>query len=111
MPEPLLITPGQQTRPRRAAIWPADIATGETNSVLRQRIDVRGGNLWIALHAQLAVAEIVGDDDENVGARDAFARRARGGCKSVVPEVCQRGHEQESGSEEERVRFHVIQIP
>jgi len=105
--EALLIPPRQQTRPSRAAIRPAHIAASETDAILRQRIDMRRGDLRIALHAQLAVAEIIGDDEENVRARTAFARRAEFSAKRRVEELCQRERQQEFGSKEERVSFHA----
>ena len=68
MPEALLVAAGHQAGARGAAIRPADVAAGEAHAVPGQRIDVRRGNLRVALAAQLAVAEVVGDDDEDVRA-------------------------------------------
>src|ERR1051325_3393806 len=68
MPVTLLVAPGHETRARRAAIRPADVAAGEADAVVRDGINVRRGHLVRdALAAQLAPAEIVAEDDEDVG--------------------------------------------
>ena len=65
--ESLLVAAGQQSRADRTANWRGDITAGETDAVLGDRIDARCRNLRIALTCQLAVAQIVGEDDEDVG--------------------------------------------
>ena len=67
VPEPLLVAAREQARPRGAAVRPADIAAGEPYAVGCEGIDVgRGDVAGVALAAELAVAEVVGEDHEHV---------------------------------------------
>ena len=70
VPESRLVASGHEAGPRRAAVRPADVAAGEPHAAGGDAVDVRRGNLWReALAAQFAVAEIVGQDDEDVRLR------------------------------------------
>src|SRR6266850_952358 len=65
--EALLVTARHESRASGTAVWTGNIATGETNAAFGQCINVRSWDLRIALATELAVAEIVGDDDEDIG--------------------------------------------
>ena len=66
--EALLVTAGQKAGARRAAIGTADVTARKAHAVPRNAVEVRRGDFrGKALAAQFTVAEIVGDDDEDVG--------------------------------------------
>jgi hypothetical protein len=66
--EALLVTAGQKAGARRAAIGTADVTAREAHAVPRDAVEVgRGDFPSKALAAQFTVAEVVGDDDEDVG--------------------------------------------
>ena len=67
MAEPLLVAAGHQAGPGGAAIRPADVAAGAADAVLGQRIEVRRGNVLAAVDADVGIAHVVADDDQDVG--------------------------------------------
>ena len=66
MPETLLVAARQQRRARRAAVRSAHVSAGESHAIAGQRVNLRRGNLRIPLASQLAIAKIIGHDDEDV---------------------------------------------
>jgi hypothetical protein len=62
----LLITSGEEPSPRGTAHNAGDISIGEANAVLCDTVDVRCRDILAPLKAEIAVAEIVSDDDDNV---------------------------------------------
>ena len=66
MAKPLLIPPGEESRPGRTAIGTRDITAGAANALLRQGIDVRRSNFLAAVDAEVGIAKIVHQDDENI---------------------------------------------
>ena len=60
------IAAAHETRPRGAAIGSGDVARREADAVRGDRVDMRGRNLVIALTADLAVAEIVHQNDDDI---------------------------------------------
>ena len=64
--KPRLVTSGQQSSARRAAERRGYVSVCKSHTVSRQRIDVRRRNLRISLAAQFAVAEIIGQQHDNV---------------------------------------------
>ena len=78
MAEPLLIAARHEASASGAAIRPTDVAVGEPDAVLRDRVDVGRGNIpGKTLARELTPTEIVGEDDEDVGL--AFGGRGDGG--------------------------------
>jgi hypothetical protein len=77
MAEASLVTARQQPRARRAAIWPADVAAGETHAVLGERIQMRRGDVLAAVRAHVAPAVVVGDDEQDVGLLGSKRRKAK----------------------------------
>jgi len=67
MAEALLVTAGHQRGACGAAVGTRNVAARETNAAPGQRVNVRRRNLRIALATELAVAQIVPNDDENIG--------------------------------------------
>src|SRR5688572_28772586 len=65
-----LITAGHQARARGAAIRAGDVALRESNAGLGQRINVRRGDFLVTLESILAIADIVGEEHNDIG----FAR-------------------------------------
>jgi hypothetical protein len=96
--EALLVTAGQKAGSRRAAIGTADVTAREAYAVPRDAIEVRGGDFrGKALAAQFTVAEVISDDDEDIGF--AFGGvSARGGSNE-----CEGEYEK---TEDAETRFH-----
>ena len=69
MAEALLVAAGQQAGPGRAAIRAGDVAARAADAVLGERVDVRRGDVLAAVHADVGVAEVVGQEDEMLGLR------------------------------------------
>src|SRR5438128_1381161 len=67
MAEPLLIAACHQAGPRRAAIRPRDVTVGAADAVLCDRVDVGRGNVLAALDADIAIAHVIANDDEDIG--------------------------------------------
>jgi hypothetical protein len=72
MTEALLVASGDKPRPRRTAHGIADVTAGATHAARGEPIKVRRGNVATALEAHVVVAEVVDDDEENVGALVAW---------------------------------------
>src|SRR5439155_3481405 len=70
MAEACLVTPGEKAGARRAAIRRRDVAVVATHAAGRERVEVRRRHVLAAVNAGVAIAEIVGDDDEDVGFAD-----------------------------------------
>ena len=67
--EALLVTTGQVAGARGAADRIGDIAIAAADAGGRETIEVRSRDVAGALEADVVVAEIVGDDEEDVGPR------------------------------------------
>ena len=57
---------GQQSCTGRAAIWCGDIRLRASHPRIRNRNDVRRGELRIALAPQLAITQIIGQQDQKI---------------------------------------------
>ena len=68
-PETGLVTPGQQARAGGGTEGGGDVALGESNPAGRERINVRRRNLGIALASEFTVAEVVREEDDDIGGR------------------------------------------
>ena len=73
----LLIATGEQPGPRGTADHAGDVAVGKANAVLGEAIDVRRRHILAALEAEVAVAEVVGHDDDDVWLRPVLDREKR----------------------------------
>src|SRR5262245_8945055 len=73
-----LISAGEQAGPRRAAIWSGNIALREVDAVLGDRVDVRRRDVLAPLKAELAVADVIAQDEQDVRFLGLRAR-GRGG--------------------------------
>ncbi len=73
--EARLRAPGHQARAARRAHARADIAAGAAHPVPRDGINVRGRDVLAPVHAKVSIAQVVGEQDEDVGAR--FRRKRR----------------------------------
>ncbi len=61
------VAPGHEAGTRRTAIGRGDVAVGKAQSVLRDRVDVRGRDvLGKALRGEFAPAEVIGVKDDDV---------------------------------------------
>ena len=69
MAEALLVAAGQQAGARRAAVRARDVALRAADAVLGDRVDVRRRDVLAAVDADVGVAEVVGQDDDDVGFR------------------------------------------
>src|SRR5262249_44703306 len=67
MPEAVLVAAREQPGPRRAAIRPADVTAREAHPRLRQGVEVRCRHVLAAVEADVGVALVVGDDDDDIG--------------------------------------------
>jgi hypothetical protein len=79
----LLVAPRHQTSPRGTTHRPAHISAAEPHAARRQRIQVRRqrGKIAVdapALKADVSVARVVGEDDEDVGSSMDFASPTKG---------------------------------
>jgi hypothetical protein len=66
--ESRLVTPGHQPGSRRAAVGRRHVALREPHAARCQRVDVRRRDLRISLATQFAVAHVVDEDQQDVGA-------------------------------------------
>src|SRR5688572_13470486 len=66
MAEPLLVSSGHQPGPRRRTVGVGHISVGALYAVLRQRIDVRRGDILTSVNPQVAIAQIVRDDHDDI---------------------------------------------
>src|SRR5262245_23848336 len=67
VPEPLLISAGQEPGSGGRAVGTGDITAGAAHARVGQGVQVRRGNLPTALHAEITVSHVVADDDDNIG--------------------------------------------
>ena len=66
----LLVPPRHQSDTRSVADGRGRIRIGEPNAPLRQRVDIRGLNIFgLPRAGQVGIAKIVDDDQDDVGAR------------------------------------------
>ena len=72
--ETLLITSRQQRGAAGAAKRMRHIAIAETKALARQSVQMRRGDVLAALKADIRIALIVRDDDEEVGVVGGFGR-------------------------------------
>ncbi len=72
------VAPGEQTVPRGRADRRGRMRIGEAHALAGQPIDVRRGNLRLAVvNARIAVAQVVGQDHQHVRPRRALRSRSR----------------------------------
>ena len=76
--EPRLVAAGHQPGAGRAAIRARDVALREADAVPGDRVDVRRRDVLAALEAILGPADVVGEDDEDVGLAASAARASAG---------------------------------
>ena len=67
--EPVLVTAREDPGPHRTADRRRDVAVGQPDPVRRQLVDVRRRDDGRSVGADVAVAEVVGEDDDHVGRR------------------------------------------
>src|SRR5262249_52606577 len=65
--EARLIAAGRQAGPGRGAVRTGDVAVGAADAVFRDRIEVLRGDVTASLEADVGVAEVVGQEDHDVG--------------------------------------------
>ena len=70
--EPVLVAAREDPGPHRTADRRRDVAVGQPDPVRRQLVDVRRRDDGRAVGADVAVAEVVGEDDDHVGRRGRF---------------------------------------
>ena len=58
---------GQHACAGRAAVGAGDVARGAAHAGRRERVDVRRRHGFAAVHADVPVAEVIGEDDQDVG--------------------------------------------
>ena len=84
----LLVATGHQRGARRVAHRRGDVAVGEADAALGERVDGRRRDV-AAVRGHVAVAEVVGDDDDDVGAgrcrRSVAAAKASGASRTKRP--------------------------
>src|SRR5262245_33531444 len=66
--ESLLVATGHEAGARWAALWARDVTAGESHAVGGERVNIGRQNVRAALDTQVRVAEIVRDDENDVGA-------------------------------------------
>jgi hypothetical protein len=66
VPEPLRIAAGQQAGSRRTAVRSRYVRVGEPDAASGERVDVRCPDVAAAVHAEVGVAHVVGDDQQDV---------------------------------------------
>ena len=80
--EALLVATGEIARARRRADGGGEVGGGEGGTFAGESIDVGSGEFLAAGETDIADAEVVGDDDENVGL-GGKERGARSGERGV----------------------------
>jgi len=65
----LLIRAGHQPEPAGRARGAGDIAIGETHLAAREAVELRRGHVLAAVAAEVAVAQVVGEDDDEIRLR------------------------------------------
>jgi hypothetical protein len=88
--EAMLIHPAHQPRPRRRAHAMRRVAIREAHTILRDAVDVRRRDVLAAVHADVRIAEVIGEEDDDVGTlRSEY-----------------RGQQDEGSEEGDESRFH-----
>src|SRR4029453_10397516 len=67
MAEPCLVAAGVQASPRGAAVGTRDVALRAANAAFGDGVDVRRRNVLAALDADVGVAQVVCQDDDDIG--------------------------------------------
>ena len=84
--QPILIAPGDQRRPRRRTDGRVGVGLGEFQPLEREPVDVRRRVVLLAVAAHVGIAEVVGEDEDDVrlgglvgglGSGPAQSRRGR----------------------------------
>ena len=108
--EPVLVAAGVETGPHRAADRRRGVAVGQPDAVRRQFVDVRGRDDRRSVGPDVAVAEVVGEDDDHVG-----RRRGRGRVLGAVAAwtAAGQGHAQSERrrSSDPLMRLHLPLLP
>ena len=74
-----MVTAGEKGRSRGRALGPIGIEVGETNALGGDAIDIGRADIGATVTGQVAMAEVVGDNKDNVGLLAALgAHRAVG---------------------------------
>ena len=71
------VQPRHQRAARRCANRTARVGLGEAQPLRRQLVDVRRGDVFSAVAAEVTVAEIIGQDEDDVGLVGAKSNRRR----------------------------------
>src|SRR3972149_4616343 len=66
VPETLLIAAREQSGPGGAAIGARHITVGAADAPLRQRIDVRCGNILATLKSDVGVTKVIGQENDDI---------------------------------------------
>ena len=89
MTEAILVSPSEQTGPRGRTIRARDIAVGETRARCYQSIEMRRGNVFATMEANIGIAHVIANDEQNVrllgflctqGDRDPCEQTKQTGC-------------------------------
>ena len=59
--------PGQQAHTARSAHGSRDVSVREPHAPCREPVDVRRGNVFAPVTAQIAIAQVVDEDEDDVG--------------------------------------------
>ena len=86
--EALLIAPGDESGPGRAAHRAVGVEVGQLHAVSRQAVDVRRLDVLRPVAADVGVADVVGDDEHHVRPRSGGRRLRR---ERRDPERCRNG--------------------
>ncbi len=80
------VAPGVHRHARRPADTRLDEGIGEAHTALRKRVEVAGGQIGVAVAAEVIGAQLVAHDEQDVAnfAHDAFARFRRLSIYSAV---------------------------
>jgi hypothetical protein len=70
---------GHETAAGRGAYGAAGVGLGEANAFGGEAADVRGADALLAIAFEVAEAEVVGEDEEDVGAGGGWLREGGGG--------------------------------
>ena len=67
MPETLLISTGEQARPRRRTIRSRHVAIRKPHATGRELVEMRRGDVLTAVKANVGVTHVIADDEDDVG--------------------------------------------
>ena len=79
VPEAILVAPGKEAGPGRTADGCRDVAVGQSHALPGQAVDVRGGDHFGPVGPDVAVPEVIGNDDHDIGAGAGFRVCGAGG--------------------------------